>query len=268
MVDLNSRIGLFLDRVRAFEAMRRLQQAVETMDLGVTITDLKGRILYTNPAEAALHGYEVDEIVGRHVSLFMPASQQPSSAPPSELRSWRRETANVRKDGTIFPVQLLSDAVTDADGNPIGIVTVCEEISERKRAERALRASEERYRLLFERNLAGIFRSRRDGRILEANAALVHLLGFKSREELLARNATTLYADAAARERLMKLLQPGVVVSNHEAQWRRADGTPIWVLITVREVVEGSSTYLEGIVLDITERKRTELRASGAGLTR
>lgn len=126
-------------------------------------------------------------------------------------------------------------------------------LAERTRAEAALRS-------LFERNLAGIFRSRRDGRILEANAALVHLLGFKSREELLARNATTLYADAAARERLMKLLQPGVVVSNHEAQWRRADGTPIWVLITVREVVEGSSTYLEGIVLDITDRKRAELR--------
>lgn len=125
-------------------------------------------------------------------------------------------------------------------------------LAERTRAETALRA-------LFERNLAGIFRSRRDGRILEANAALVHLLGFKSRDELLAHNAKELYADNRDRERLMRLLQPGVVVSNHELQWRRADGTPIWVLINVREVVEGTSTYLEGIVLDITDRKRAEL---------
>jgi len=125
-------------------------------------------------------------------------------------------------------------------------------LAERTRAEAALRA-------LFERNLAGIFRSRRDGRILEANAALVHLLGFTSRDELLARDAKQFYMDLRDRERLMMLLQPGVVVSNHELHWRRADGTPIWVLVNVREVVEGSSTYLEGIVLDITDRKRAEL---------
>jgi len=127
-------------------------------------------------------------------------------------------------------------------------------LAERTRAETALRA-------LFERNLAGIFRSRRDGRILECNGALVHLLGFASREDVLARNATEFYADPADRERLLKLLQPGVVVSNHELRWRRADGSPIWVLINVREVAEGPATYLEGIVLDITDRKRAEARA-------
>lgn len=131
-------------------------------------------------------------------------------------------------------------------------------LTERTRAEAALRA-------LFERNLAGIFRSRRDGRILECNAALVHLLGFTSREELLARNAKEFYADPADRERLMKLLQPGVVVSNHELPWRRADGAPIWVLINVREVVEGPAVYLEGIVLDITDRKRAQIGARTAG---
>lgn len=131
-------------------------------------------------------------------------------------------------------------------------------LTERTRAEAALRA-------LFERNLAGIFRSRRDGRILECNAALVHLLGFTSREELLARNAKEFYADPADRERLMKLLQPGVVVSNHVLPWRRADGAPIWVLINVREVVEGPAVYLEGIVLDITDRKRAQIGARTAG---
>jgi PAS domain S-box-containing protein len=131
-------------------------------------------------------------------------------------------------------------------------------LAERQRAEQALRASEERYRLLFERNLAGIFRSQRDGRMLECNTALVHILGFASRDELLAHNAAGFYADPGDRERLLKLLQPGVVVSNHEVRWRRADGRLIWVLVNVREVVEGSSTYLEGIVIDITDRKRGE----------
>ena len=135
--------------------------------------------------------------------------------------------------------------------------SVAASLAERSRTEAALRA-------LVERNLAGIFRSRRDGKLLEANAALVHLLGFKSREELLACNAKEFYADISDRERLMMLLQPGVVVSNHELRWRRADGTPIWVLINVHEVLEGPSTYLEGIVLDITDRKRAELGARAA----
>jgi PAS domain S-box-containing protein len=126
-------------------------------------------------------------------------------------------------------------------------------LAERTRAEGSLRA-------LFDRNLAGIFRSRYDGRILECNPALVHLLGFTSREALVARNAKEFYADPTDRERLMKLLQPGVVVSNHEIQWRRADGAPIWVVVNVRAVVEGSSAYLEGIVLDITDRKHAEAR--------
>jgi diguanylate cyclase (GGDEF)-like protein/PAS domain S-box-containing protein len=261
MVDLNSRIGLFLDRVRAFEAMRRLQQAVETMDLGVTITDLKGRILYTNPAEAALHGYEVDEIVGRHVSLFMPASQQRSSAPPSELRSWRRETANVRKDGTIFPVQLLSDAVTDADGTPIGIVTVCEEISERKRAERALRASEERYRLLFERNLAGVFRSTLDGRILECNEAFARILGYATAEEVLSRSAWDLYFNRQDRQDGLVRLRERGALTNFELRMRRKDGSSIWVLQNASLLsAEDGQQLVEGTLIDITERKLAEQR--------
>ncbi|OLC17135.1 MAG: hypothetical protein AUH29_03215 [Candidatus Rokubacteria bacterium 13_1_40CM_69_27] len=131
-------------------------------------------------------------------------------------------------------------------------------LAEHRHTEQALRASEERYRMLFERNLAGIFRSQRDGRMLECNTALVHLLGFSSRDQVLAQNATGFYVDPGDRARLMKLLQPGVVVSNHEVHWRRADGRTIWVLVNVREVVEGSSAYLEGIVIDISDRKRAE----------
>src|SRR5262245_24466406 len=129
-------------------------------------------------------------------------------------------------------------------------------LTERRRSEESLRA-------LFDRNLAGMFRSRRDGRMLECNAALVRLLGYRSREEVLACNAKEFYLDAKDRERLLLLLRPGVVVTNQELQLLRADGTSLWGLVHVREVADGPSTYLEGIVIDITERKMTEL---GVGL--
>jgi PAS domain S-box-containing protein len=128
-------------------------------------------------------------------------------------------------------------------------VSLAASLAERTRTEQALRG-------LFERNLAGIFRSRRDGRMLECNMAFVQLLGYTSREELLAHNAKEWYVHLEDREHVLKLLQPGVVVTNHEMEWRRADGRRIWVLVNVREVTEGASSYLEGIVLDITDRRR------------
>ena len=129
-------------------------------------------------------------------------------------------------------------------------------LAERRRSEESLRA-------LFDRNLAGMFRSRRDGRVLECNAAFVRLLGYPSREDVLAHNAKDLYVDAKDRERLLRLVRPGAVVTNQEIQLRRADGTPLWGLVHLREVADGPSTYLEGIVIDITERKLAEL---GVGL--
>ena len=121
------------------------------------------------------------------------------------------------------------------------------------------RRSEESLRALFDRNLAGMFRSRRDGRVLECNAAFVSLLGYHSREEVLACNAREFYLDAKERERLLRLLQPGAVVTNEELQLRRADGMSLWGLVHLREVTDGPSTYLEGIVIDITDRKTAEL---------
>jgi PAS domain S-box-containing protein len=76
---------------------------------------------------------------------------------------------------------------------------------------------------------------------------------------VLAHNAKDFYVDAKDRERLLRLVRPGAVVTNEELQLRRADGTPLWGLVHLREIADGPSTYLEGIIIDITERKLAEL---------
>ena len=144
--------GIYRDvtvRRRLEEELSRLQKAVETTQLGVTVTDRDGKILYTNPAEAEMHGWTVDDLLGKDVRVFS-AETGPTQLGADQLKSvssWRREAVNRRKDGTVFPVSLMSDVVRDPDGNILGIVTTCEDISRRKEAERALRASEERYAL-------------------------------------------------------------------------------------------------------------------------
>ncbi|MCM2257162.1 MAG: PAS domain S-box protein [Vicinamibacteria bacterium] len=261
MADLATRVSQALERWREAAQLQRLQKAVETIQMGVTITDTRGRILYTNPAEAAMHGRSPQELIGQHVSVFMPSDWKPASGRPEEIRSWRRETVNARRDGTVFPVQLLSDAVAGPDGQPVAVVTCTEEITDRRRAEVALRSSEERYRMLFERNLAGVYRGTLDGRLLECNDAMARILGYTTHEELLALSAAELYVDPHVRARDLGRLLAGGRVSNRELQLRRKDGGLAWVLES-QTVVRGDpgDELVEGTVIDITDRKEFEQR--------
>lgn len=117
--------------------LRRLETAVETMNLGMTITDMRGRILYTNRSDAVLHGYQQSELTGKQARMLAPhAYWRPRAAGTRyQMKSWDRETLNMRKDGSTFPVHLISEVIADPSGKPIGIVTTCEDITERKRVE-------------------------------------------------------------------------------------------------------------------------------------
>jgi diguanylate cyclase (GGDEF)-like protein/PAS domain S-box-containing protein len=258
MDDVGSRVGQFIERAAAFQGLTRLEKAVETLEMGVTITDMGGRILYTNPAEAAMHGYSVEELIGKHVSIFMPQDWRPASDQPGRLRGWRRETVNLRRDGTIFPVQLLSDAVAGPDGRPIGIVTCCEEISERKRAEEVLRDSEERHRLLFERNLAGVYRATLKGRLLECNEAFARILGYASPDEVLARTAWDLFFSSRDRQSCLTRLKEKGTLTNFELRMRKKDGTGVWVLENETLLAHDGEGLVVGTLIDITERKLAE----------
>lgn len=120
--------------------LRLLKQAIETIPLGVTVSDLKGTILYSNPAEARMHGYTVDELEGKDCRIF---SVQEFCGErliqPESFVTLERESVNRHRDGTIFPVYMISSLVYDRDHAPLGVVAVCEDISERKRVEEALR---------------------------------------------------------------------------------------------------------------------------------
>lgn len=133
---------------RQEEALRRLEKALETMQLGVTIVDVAGKILYANPADARQHGYAVAELIGQDVGVYSPGGRRKPLSPEELLRfiSWKRESRNTRRDGTSFAVQLSSDVVVGIAGEPIGVVTTCEDITERKATEEQLRQTYGRLR--------------------------------------------------------------------------------------------------------------------------
>ncbi|MDH3254357.1 MAG: PAS domain S-box protein [Acidobacteriota bacterium] len=124
------------------EKLAFFEKALETTQVGVTITDKTGKILFTNPAEAKMHGYaDADELIGRDVRVFAPSELWNPMAPEKVAKRGRfnRDSVNVRADGSRFPVHLVSDLVRGESGEALGVVAICQDITERKRAEIELR---------------------------------------------------------------------------------------------------------------------------------
>jgi diguanylate cyclase (GGDEF)-like protein/PAS domain S-box-containing protein len=128
------------------------------------------------------------------------------------------------------------------------------------RRDEAMRSSERRYRLLFERNLAGLFRTTLDGRILDCNSAFARILGYPSRDDVLKVSALELYAEPSDRESFLARLAHQRVLVNFELCLKRRDGAAVWVLAneTLLEPEAGGEAVMEGSLIDITDRKRAE----------
>ncbi|MEO8587494.1 MAG: EAL domain-containing protein [Acidobacteriota bacterium] len=129
-----------------------------------------------------------------------------------------------------------------------------------RRRDEALRSSEQRFRLLFERNLAGLFRTTLDGRILDCNSAFARILGYSPREDVLKVSALDLYADPSDRESFLVRLARQRVLVNFELRLKRRDGTTVWVLAneSLLEPEGGGEAVMEGSLIDITDRKHAE----------
>jgi PAS domain S-box-containing protein len=162
---------------------------------------------------------------------------------------------NIEATATLVPI------FDPESGQALRIVGFAQNTTERRRAERALRESEEKYRGIFENALEGIFRTGLDGRIMSANPALARMHGYDSPEEFAAaitNVATQLYVDPDGRARVMAQLERSGRVENFEMLTRKKDGSTFWALLNIRMVkdADGRPVYLEGTNLDITERRR------------
>ncbi|MBI2072681.1 MAG: diguanylate cyclase, partial [Gemmatimonadetes bacterium] len=246
--------------------MLGLEKAVETMQLGVTITDTNGRILYTNPADAKMHGYTAEELMGQDVRVFAPAKAgKPLSREElARMTSWRRETTNARKDGSVFPCHLMSDVVRDRNGEIVGVVTACDDITQRKAAEAALRESEERYALAASGATDGIWDWDLRSGVAYFSSRWKGILGYGEDElgrvpdEWLKR----IHADDLPRVKV-ELATHGEARTPHlESEHRllHKDGTYRWVLVRGLAVRDqrGEAYRMAGSLTDISDRKKAE----------
>ncbi|MBI5804551.1 PAS domain S-box protein [candidate division TA06 bacterium] len=128
---------LELELKRTREKLAALEQMVNSLPMGVTISDLEGRILYSNPAEAQMHGYTVEELTGQEVKIFAPQGRWSPLDPEQakKIKRLTREAINLRKDGSTFEALLTSDVVKNKRGEALAIITTSEELTARKQAQ-------------------------------------------------------------------------------------------------------------------------------------
>ena len=133
-----------------------------------------------------------------------------------------------------------------------------------------LHRSDERYRLLFERSLAGVYRITLDGAILDCNDACSRILGYNSREEHLSQAEPDVQLVSQDSQEFLDAIKSQKALNNYERSVRRRDKSGVWVLenATLLADHEAPSPVIEGTLIDITERKRMEtaLRRANAQL--
>jgi PAS domain S-box-containing protein len=226
------------ERRQAEMSYRMLAKAVETMSLGVTITDARGRILYVNPADARQHGYEVEELIGRDARIFssglIPGPELTSDEP------WARERINTTKQGDLFPVRLVSDRVRSEAGETVATVTICEDIREHIRAREAL---ERRDRVLEAVGLA-------------AERFLAESSWSENVEEVIARLGAVTRADRIVLEIADFSVAPNI--SGFTYQWPGIDGST--TSLKIRQVSDGRPWADEYV---LPERWLNLLKAGG-----
>ena len=238
-----------------------------TKEAVIAIGD-NGLVFLFNPAAEAMFGQRAGDIVGQTLDDLIPGEYRKNHRKYIKNffsngisdRNFNRilELPALRSDGEEFPVSISLSGGQIEDQKYV--MAVVRDISERKRVGAAIQASEERYRSLQENLPLGIYRTTKDGKILSVNPALVSLLGFKSRFEVLNKSISDLYYDKKYFTELMNRLVSEDSLTNYEVQFTKSDGLPLWVSLNVKAARNDVSDilYIDGIMEDISERKQVE----------
>ncbi|MFL5577165.1 MAG: PAS domain-containing sensor histidine kinase [Gemmatimonadaceae bacterium] len=241
-------------------------------DYAIFALDPDGHVLSWNAGARQLKGYVAEEIVGRHFSVFYPPERIAEGFPAYELEVAQRdgrfedEGWRVRKDGTRFWANVVITALRDEAGTLVGFAKVTRDLTERWRAEEALRASEERFRLLVQsvRDYA-IFMLDPQGRVASWNEGAERIKGYRA-EEILGRPLDVFYPPEAAASGFPahELAVAGRVGRFEDEGWRvRKDGTRFWanVVITALRDESGELIGFAKITRDLTTHRAAEAGA-------
>ncbi|MCX7002014.1 MAG: PAS domain S-box protein, partial [bacterium] len=257
------------------EKYRMLTESMK--DVVWTLDTETMRFLYVSPSVQKLRGYSAEEIIAQPADAAL--TPQVVDAMKTLLRQrtmevqlgsvtpdhfYTNEVEQPCKDGTTVWTEVVTNFTRNAKTGHVELHGVTRDISARKQAEARLKEREEQLHNLFDNAPIGIFHSTMAGRLLTVNPALARMLGYAGPGELIAATTdmtTQIYADPRIRPQIMDaLMRADGWVHYAAVVWRRKDQRLITVDMTGRKVLDstGAIAYLEGFIVDITERTHAE----------
>lgn len=252
---LGSFAALSMEKVRRFSQLERSKkQWVEDIDAisdYIAVHDHSWRIVRTNRSLATHIGIPPVALVGEPMSSLRRIAETGSALPCPFCRNTNqsREEYIATSEGRTFLVSTSrTRGATEEDTRTIHVL---KDITDRREAER-------RYRELFDSIQEGLFFATPDGQFLDVNDAMVRMLGYESREQLLHADVSPhLYPTPAAKKRLVQAIAERGALRNYEETLRRKDGSLLHTLQNISAVrdVQGRVVQIRGLMLDVTEQK-------------
>ena len=241
--------------------------ALRSLRSAVTISDMDRNIIYVNKAHKNTFGYEPEELISNNNSMLY-SFEDPSGISERIYDAiltvgWEGERISVRKDGEVFQAYEKISVVKDQEGKPVGIVSIIDEITERKRLEQALRESEERYRTLVETASSAIIAIEETGNIILCNPTAENIFGYNKNEMgehnfsslMSARNNEEFETGFTNKDDSHFEIYLGKT-SELYAQNKNGEEFPIEITLSSCKI-EGKKIYT-AIIMDITERKNLQ----------
>jgi diguanylate cyclase (GGDEF)-like protein/PAS domain S-box-containing protein len=247
--------------------IRKLSRAVEASPCSVVITNGKGVIEYVNPKFTELTGYSSEEAIGQNPRILKSDRMPPDTyeelwATITTGREWRGEFLNLKKNGELYWESASISPIFNDKGSITHFVAVKEDITERKRDEKALRESEERFRNILENAPIGMSVVSIEGRFMLVNGALCEILGYQKEElEKLTFQEITHPGDLESNLANVQRMLDGSVTSYHmEKRYIRKDQKVVWTQLTSSVIrdSDGVPQYLVAQIEDISDRRRSQ----------
>ena len=244
------------------EHLYKLINIVDHIGEGVATADLNGIITYANQAWADMHGYSLQSLVGKHLSMFHSDEQNTNDVIPINKKVLRRgynrgEVGHKRSDGTLFVTHMTSTLQKDNNGKVIGFIGVATDLSEQKKVEEALRENEIKFRYLFNLSPQPISLTDLNGKVLDVNQKFCEKMRY-SRNEIIGKNILDIGFPAEDRQKLIEQLTENGDVSGYEISHRIKDKGSIQVQLYSKLIQIKKNFYTLTVFHDITTQRKFE----------